>query len=65
MSDLNEESLLGLMESLKGEAFTFRPTRITISPQYLEEAKQFAKHDPEFARIVKEEFGIDLLEEEE
>lgn len=64
VNDLNEKSLIKLMESIREEgAIAYYPTRLVISLQELVEAKWRAITDPEFARLVLEEFGIDLLED--
>ena len=55
-NDLTEQSLLDLMEHMKGEKLALNPRHMIVTPEGLANARQRAIDDPEFARRVREEF---------
>ena len=61
MSDLTPESLLTAMKNIWATPTGIAVPRVILSPQAWADATAIAKRDPEFARQVLAEFGIDLL----
>jgi hypothetical protein len=54
--DLTEASLMELFAAIKAEPISLRPTRLVISEEGLERAKQMAADDPELRRLMLAEF---------
>lgn len=60
-ADLTESSMLELLRYIRSEKCTIRPAQLVITEEGLAYAKELASQDPEFARRVLAELGIDLL----
>jgi hypothetical protein len=54
--DLNERSLLALVERFEPEPLAVSPRLLVITEEGLAYARDLAARDPEFARRVREEF---------
>lgn len=60
-SDLTEASFLEAIKVIKEQPLIQKPSPLIMSVAHLEQARALAHSDPEFAKQVLDEFGIDLL----
>jgi hypothetical protein len=55
-NDLNEESLLSLLATVREELISVRPPQLVTSEEALERVKALCADDPEFRKRVLAEF---------
>jgi hypothetical protein len=59
--DLTEASLLELREQLRAGSMCIKPTQVFVTPEGWENAVAKARSDPDYAKLVLDQLGIDLL----
>lgn len=55
MADLNEKSLMGLLEAIRAPMF-IKPSQLVVSQEGIDRMKQLCADDPEFRKRVLAEF---------